>query len=222
MLQLRISGRSIQPKMSLIEYFQPHKLFLLSSCLNTLHPKIFSGVWWNRAIQRVLGLCLTPVRNSELGKVEPTHICANHLVDCGVVCFAEVYSVIGRFKAIPAPPVVWKMHALSLPSTQHCRSLQREFPCTWWLETLVFSRLLVIAWFWFCWTRMAFGSAYFKNNNSFTFIFRFDDEEEAHFLTRWEIALYCASQPSSSLRTVCWKEKKTKTRKKKWCFFGTM
>lgn len=77
----------------------------------------------------MLGLCLTPVGNSELGKVEPTHICADHLVDCGVACLAEVSSVIGRFKAIPAPPVVGKIHALSLPSTQHCRSLQREFPC---------------------------------------------------------------------------------------------
>lgn len=51
---------------------------------------------------------------------------------------------------------------------------------------------------------MAFESAYFKNNNnSFTFVFRSDDEEEAHFLTRWEMTLYRASQPSSSLRTVC-------------------
>lgn len=65
----------------------------------------------------MLGLCLTPVRNSELGKVEPTHICADHLVDRGVVCCAEVYSVMGRFKAIPAPPVVWKIHAFM--STQY-------------------------------------------------------------------------------------------------------
>lgn len=70
---------------------------------------------------------------------------------------------------------------------------------------------------------MAFESAYyFQNNNSFTFVFRFDDEEEAHFLTRWETTLQCASQPSSSLRTVCWKEEKKKKqnqqRKKKWRF----
>lgn len=30
----------------------------------------------------------------------------------------------------------------------------------------------------------------FENNHSFTFVFRFDDEEETHFLTRWEMALY--------------------------------
>lgn len=29
-------------------------------------------------------------------------------MDCGVVCFAKVYRVIGRFKAFPAPLVVWK------------------------------------------------------------------------------------------------------------------
>lgn len=75
-------------------------------------------------------MCLTPVRNSELVKVEPTHICADRLVDCGVVCFGKVYNVIGRFKAVPSTAVVWKIHGLALSSTHYCRLLQREFPNT--------------------------------------------------------------------------------------------
>lgn len=75
------------------------------------------------------GLCLTPVRNSELGKVEPTHICADHLVDCGVVCCAEVYSY-WEVQSNSSSSCGAENTCLWLPSTQHCRSLQREFPCT--------------------------------------------------------------------------------------------
>lgn len=45
-------------------------------------------------------------------------------------------------------------------------------------------------------------------NNGVTFVFRSDDEEEAHFLTRWEITPCHVSQPSTTLWMSPWGEKK--------------
>lgn len=64
---------------------------------------------------------------------------------------------------------------------------------------------------------MAFESAYFKNNNSFTFVFRFDDEEEAHFLMMGKRPLLCV--PAFLVTQDCLlKGKENQNQEKKWHF----
>lgn len=86
------------------------------------------------------------------------------------------------------------------------------------LETLLVSRLLI------GWGFHRSGVVFERTfNNRFMSVFRFDDEEEAHFLTRWEITPYpCV--PTFHVTQDCLLEKKKEggiQESKNGLFFGT-
>lgn len=100
----------------------------------------------------MLAAHLTAVRNSDYGvsEVEHTHIQAASWNVVGYVLLKEGLGVTGRFKAFPAPPVVWKISVLTILYALCYSILQREFPNTysrWKLQWLLVAhyRLVLLA-----------------------------------------------------------------------------